>query len=107
MAVDMALSLRQHTELPIALAGDDALADVARARYAAAFDAITLVPERFRRGRALKYGTAEASPFDETIFIDADCLVLGSLEHLWASLQASDMAMTGEQLTAADDRNHH
>ena len=107
MAVDMALSLRAHTELPIALAADDALADMARARYAAAFDAITLVPERFRRGRALKYGMAEASPFDETIFVDADCIVLGSMEHLWPTLQTSDMAMTGEQLTAGDDRNHH
>lgn len=107
MAVDMALSLRQHTTLPIALAADDALADVARTRYAAAFDAISLVPERFRQGRALKYGTAEASPFDETIFVDADCIVLGSMEHLWQALQTSDMAMTGEQLTADEDRNHH
>jgi hypothetical protein len=107
MAVDMALSLRAHTALPIALAADDALAEVARTRYAAAFDTVTLLPERFRRGRALKYGTAEASPFDETTFVDADCIVLGKLDHLFDVLGTTDMAMTGEQLTADDDRSHH
>jgi hypothetical protein len=107
MAVDMALSLRQHTTLPIALAADDALAAEAKGRYAAAFDEITLVPDRFRRGRALKFGAAEASPFDQTMFVDADCIVLGSLEHLWASLETADVAMTGEHLTAGDDRRHH
>jgi hypothetical protein len=107
MAVDMALSLREQTDLPIALAADDALAGLARTRYAAAFDTVTLLPERFRRGRALKYGTAEASPFEETMFVDADCIVLGSLDALFAVLGTTDMAMTGEQLTAADDRDHH
>jgi hypothetical protein len=107
MAVDMALSLREHTRLPVALAADDALAQVARARYAAAFDQITLVPERFRKGRALKFGSAEASPYEQTMFIDADCLVLGDLDHLWSALDTTDMAMTGEQLTAGEDRKHH
>lgn len=107
MAVDMALSLRGHTDLPIALAADDALAALANDRYAAAFDAITLVPERFRRSRALKYGTAEASPYEETIFVDADCIVLSGLDHLWPVLQTTDMAMTGEHLTIHEDRRHH
>jgi len=107
MAVDMALSLRAHTSLPIALAADDALAGVARARYARAFDEITLVPARFRRGRALKFGTAAASPFEATMFVDADCIVLGTLDHLWTALDTADMAMIGEHLTAGDDRTHH
>jgi hypothetical protein len=107
MAVDMALSLRAHTTLPIALAADEALAEAARTRYAAAFDQVTLVPKRFRHGRALKFGTAEASPFEQTMFVDADCIVLGSLDHLWSALDAADMAMTGEHLTAGEDRRHH
>ena len=107
MAVDMALSLRGHTSLPIALAADDELAAVARTRYAAAFHAITVIHPRFREGRALKYGTAEASPFDETIFVDADCIVLGSLDGLWPVLERTPMAMTGEQLTVDEDRAHH
>jgi hypothetical protein len=107
MAVDMALSLREHTALPIALAADDELGDLARTRYAAAFTTVTRLPDRFRKRRALKYGSAEASPFDETMFVDADCIVLGGMDHLFAVLATTDMAMTGEQLTAADDRDHH
>ncbi len=107
MAVDMALSLRAHTDLPIALAADDALAEVARTRYAAAFDTVSLLPERFRRGRALKYGTAEASPFAETMFVDADCIVLGNMDDLFAVLETAEMAMVGMHLTADDDTEHH
>jgi hypothetical protein len=107
MAVDMALSLREHTALPIALAADDELGEIARTRYAAVFTTVTRLSDRFRRGRALKYGTAEASPYDETTFVDADCIVLGSLDHLFAVLETNDMAMTGEQLTVGEDHEHH
>jgi hypothetical protein len=107
MAVDMALSLRAHTALPIALAADEELGRIARTRYAAAFDAVTTLPDRFLTGRALKYGSAEASPFDETMFVDADCIVLGGLDDLFAVLRHTDMAMTGEQLGPSEDRDHH
>lgn len=103
----MALSLREHTDLPIALAADDRLGAIARTRYATAFTTVSGLPERFLEGRALKYGTAEASPFDETIFVDADCIVLGGMDDLFGVLESTDMAMTGELLTAADDRDHH
>jgi hypothetical protein len=107
MAVDMCLSLREHTALPIALASDEGLAEVARARYSGVFDEVTLIPERFREGRALKYGVAEASPYEETAFVDADCFVLGPLDGAFASLAGHDMAMTGEHLGPHDDRVHH
>jgi hypothetical protein len=107
MAVDMALSLRHHTELPIALAADEALGALAQTRYQRVFDFVTLIPQRFRQGRALKYGVAEASPFEETMFVDADCIVLASMDDRFASLAHHDMAMTGEMLTPADDRRHH
>jgi hypothetical protein len=107
MAVDMALSLREHTDLPVALATDGRLEALARSRYAAVFDHVTLVPPRFADGRVRKYGAAEATPFAETMFIDADCIVLGSLDHLFGSLAEHDMAMLGEVLTIDDDENHH
>jgi hypothetical protein len=107
MAVDMALSLREHTDLPIALAADEELGDIARTRYAAVFGEVTRLAERFLGGRALKYGTAEASPFDETMFVDADCIVLGGMDDLFDVLESTDMAMTGEHLAAGDDRDHH
>jgi len=107
MAVDMALSLREHTRLPVALATDETLAAVVRDAFPRVFDRVTLVPDRFRDGRALKYGCAEASPFEETVFVDADSFVLGSLDALFDVLRTEPMAMLGEHLTAADARNHH
>ena len=107
MAVDMALSLREHTRLPIAIAVDEGLASGVSERYGSVFDQIVLVPDRFLDGRALKYGTAAATPFEETMFVDADCFVLSSLEGLWGVLDHSDMAMVGEQLTVSQDQNHH
>lgn len=107
MAVDMALSLREHGPHPIALAADPPLADLARARYGPVFDRVTVVPARFLDGRAVKYGAAAASPFEETLFVDADCFVLGSLEYLWAGLEGADVAMLGEHLTEAQNENHH
>lgn len=107
MAVDMALSLREHTRLPVALATDETLAAVVRTTFAGVFDHVTLVPDRFRDGRALKFGSAEASPFEETVFVDADCIVLGSLDGLFDVLRNESMAMLGEHLTAEDARNHH
>lgn len=107
MAVDMALSLREHTAHPVALAADENLGRLAEERYAPVFDAVTRIPPRFLEGRAIKYGSAEASPFAETMFVDSDCLVLGSLEYLWAGLDGHDVAMLGELLTERENENHH
>jgi hypothetical protein len=107
MAVDMALSLRAHSTLPIALACDDGLLESARTRYANVFDHVQVVPDRFLHGRVRKYGAAEATPFEETVFVDADCMVLGPLDYLFESLAEHDMAMVGQQLTRSDDENHH
>jgi hypothetical protein len=107
MAVDMALSLRAHTSHPMALIADEAVAEVARTHYEKVFARVCLIGEDFREGRARKYGVAEATPWEESVFIDADCLVLGSLDHLWESLDSHDMAFLGELLSGEDDENHH
>jgi len=107
MAVDMALSLREHTELPVGLAADGTLARLASERFGSVFDAVRVIDDRFLQGRIRKYGVAEASPFEEVVFVDADCIVLGPLDHLFASLGEHDVAMLGEQLTREDDENHH
>ncbi|HUF74649.1 MAG TPA: hypothetical protein VMM35_00155 [Longimicrobiales bacterium] len=107
MAVDMALSLRAHTSHPISLAADQALAAEAETRYPSVFDSVVLLERRFLAGRALKYGTAAATPYEETIFVDADCIVLASLDCLWGVLESTDMAMVGVQLGIDQDQNHH
>ena len=107
MAVDMALSLRQHTSHPVALAADESLARQARDDYPTVFDEVRVVPARFLDGRGRKYGIAEASPYEESVYIDADCIVLDSLDHLFEALDYSDLAMVGSQLTLEHDENHH
>jgi hypothetical protein len=107
LAVDMALSLRDHTTLPIALVTDERLGNVTARHYPRIFDDVKLLPPRFRRGSARKYGSAEASPFEETVFVDADCVVLGSLDEVFNVLRNHSLAMLGEYLTRADDRRHH
>jgi hypothetical protein len=107
MAVDMTLSLRDHTTRPVALVADEPNAAVARDQYGSVFDHVTILPPEFRVQRARKYGVGEASPFEETAYVDADCLVLGSLEHAWDALSAHDLAFVGELLTTEDDENHH
>jgi hypothetical protein len=107
MAVDMALSLREHTGLPIGLIADTSLADRARRDFRSVFDEVSIVADRFLEGRVRKYGVASASPFEETVYVDADCIVLGSLDHLFDALAEHDVALLGEQLTRDDDENHH
>jgi hypothetical protein len=68
---------------------------------------VTLLPERFLGGRTRKYGVAEATPFEETVFLDADCVVLGDLDPLFTSLERTELAFLGSQLPPDDDQNHH
>jgi len=107
MAVDMALSLREHTGHPIGLVCDEGIAEAAVSTYPNVFDTIAPVGADFRDGRALKYGVAEASPWEEAIFVDADCLVLGPLDHAFDALTETPLAFLGELLTSADNENHH
>ena len=107
MAADMALSCRVHNQLPVALVADPELAKIANLEYGAVFSCITQVPPRFHLGRALKYGVVEASPFRRALYIDADCLVVGSLQRFWRDLDGVDLALVGEILGPDDDRTHH
>jgi hypothetical protein len=107
MAVDMVLSLREHTDLPVALVTDETLAPSVRTTYRAVFDDVTFLASRFLQGRGRKYGVAEASPFEEAMFVDADSIVFGRLDHLFSALATSPLAMVGSQLGPEHDENHH
>jgi hypothetical protein len=107
MAVDLALSLREHTSLPIALAADAKLARVARRDFPGVFQAVTVVPERFGPGLASNFGVVEACPFERAIYLDADCLVVGSPDTYWEPLAGRPLAMVGEMLPPDDDQPHH
>lgn len=76
MAVDLALSLRAWTTLPIVLAADSLLAGA-------------------------------ASRFAETVYVDADCIVLADPSHIWKGVGSGPLTMVGERLGLADDEYHH
>lgn len=107
MAVDMALSLRAHTEHPIGLLCDEPISEIATSIYPDVFDTVSILGSEFRVGRALKYGVADACPWEEAIFIDADCLVFGPLDHAFDALHYTPMAFIGELLTKDQNENHH
>lgn len=106
LAVDMVLSLKEHTAFPVALIADEAAARAAQREYGGVFDRVVLLPKRFRSGRARKYGTAAATPFQETIYLDSDAFVLAPLDRLFQVLRHEFLAMVGEWLGPDEDRNH-
>ena len=107
LAVDMRLSMREQDDLPVALVADERLAAAAEERYPGVFDAVTVLPERFRAHRGIKYGVAIASPYERNIFIDSDCIVMGSLDRFWEALEGEEMALVGRMLEGDDEDRHH
>jgi hypothetical protein len=107
MAVDLALSAREHTPLPIALVADPALARKAQERYPGVFAEVGILPERFREGRARKYGVPEACPWDRAVFIDADCFLLAPLDRFFEELADTDFALVGERIEIDRYEVHH
>ncbi len=66
-----------------------------------AFDYIThsQIPEGFE-GPAAKLHMNKFSVFDETMFVDADCLLLRNPDHIWESLKGRVVAIPGNLRTS-------
>ena len=107
MALDLALSLRAWTSLPIVLAADEPLARRAEGPLRGIFTEVVRLEPRFLDGRARKFGVAAASRFDETIYLDSDCIVLSDPAFLWDDVGAGPVTMAGEMLGPNDDGYHH
>jgi glycosyltransferase involved in cell wall biosynthesis len=91
LAVALARSLDRHCpELPRAV-----VTDVADARLDQLYD--RQVPLRPERGSGLlqKLWLVEYSPFEETLFIDADALVMRDLGFLWDLLGSNAVSAVG------------
>lgn len=107
MAVDMRLSLREHSPHPVALGADAKIAVMARDDFPGVFDDIVVMHDRYGVHRAMQFGAGQVSPFDHTLFIDADCFVLSDPDVLWPDPDAPAIVMTGERLGPDVDRLHH
>ncbi|HTR87342.1 MAG TPA: hypothetical protein VMI56_22860 [Reyranella sp.] len=107
MAVDMALSLRQWHDEPIAIAGDAKAESYISGKYPGLFDHVVRLPALGPIGHAHKFSLAEVSPFRRSMFIDADTIVLGDLRAALAGVEDADFAMIGEFHAAPTDEVHH
>jgi hypothetical protein len=109
MAVDLALSYKAHNPTPISCVADPVTSAFLMQRYPGVFERIIPLPGRYGTGRKRKYSVCEASPYDVTLYLDADTLVTSTLRPLWEQLTdvPAPVTMLGEHLTLDDDRNHH
>ncbi|MCB1480553.1 MAG: hypothetical protein KDJ55_00995 [Rhodobiaceae bacterium] len=108
MAVDLALSLREHHDNPVCLVADDTCGQHVRRRYPGVFDLIADLPPRFdMRSTAMKFCLAEAVPYANAIFIDADTLVLSPLDKVIEQTLRHDFIMMGSFLLPDTNKKHH
>ncbi len=107
MAVDMVLSLRDFHDHPVCLLADRRAEEAARRDYPGIFDPVIRLTPRYRRTRTTKFALAELVPFAQTVFVDADSLVLGSLGSLINQTRVDRFFMMGSFLPAETDRRHH
>jgi len=110
-AVDLALSLREHNPEGTSLLTDEVGKRTVEDKYPGLFGRVERLPREYtqdaRRCNLGKFYLADATPYERTMFIDADTLVVGSLSGLWEKLEPFPFAMLGEHLTSEDDREHH
>ncbi|MBP8107288.1 MAG: hypothetical protein KAZ38_06725 [Caldilineaceae bacterium] len=107
MAVDMALSLREHNPDPISIVVDKQMQRILDRHYAGIFDQVILLPTRYELGRARKYYVARATPYAYTFFLDADAFILGSMTPLWLSARGCSVGLVGEMVQGETDQAHH
>lgn len=107
MAVDLALSIRSFDDRPVTLVCDDENACLARRDFPNVFAAYYELPADYLRFHwGPKFALAEASNFDETVYLDADCLILSSPDTLWTHASARPVSLTGEILPHGVERRH-
>lgn len=107
MAVDLCLSLKEHDPRRHFAVVIDSSLERHAARYSGVFDHLFVVPDELNFGHAAKLYVGQVSPFDRTLFIDADCLALGSVDELWGHLATRDFCVPGEYVGADETRHHH
>lgn len=95
MAVRLAQSIRLNSPgLPIAV-----VTDRSEKEMRLWFDAVVKVDPQHGMGLVQKLFLYDYSPFEETIFIDADCLAVGDFSFLWDLFSTQEVSAIGECLT--------
>ena len=93
-AINLAISIRIHSpEIPIAIATNLESKDFQK--FGKLFDHIIQWDFSETPGLIAKLSIYEMTPFQETLFIDADCLVLKPLETIFEYLDDEEFSVFG------------
>ena len=101
MAIDMALSLREYHSECISIAVDHVAARQLKRYQPTPFDQITILPQHVHPWGA-KFLVADASPYEQSAYIDADILFLGPSNFLTHHYTAP-LAMYGAYMSPEKD----
>lgn len=94
MAKTLAMSLQLHNDrIPRAVITDSSDPDLSRLYHIC----IPFRPE-FGTGVQQKIYLDQYSPFEETIFIDSDCIVVNNIENLWHIFANVSFGVVGRQI---------
>lgn len=93
MAQNLLLSYRFHTkkDIPFAIICDR------ENYYTTSFDNVVII-EKTTLSYLDKLAVLDIAPFDENIFIDADCLIYGDLNDYWQYMPKTGMGCFGKSL---------
>lgn len=102
MAEALALSYRRWKPTrPFCVVTDAANAK----RLAAYFDVVRLIDESCGSGTAQKLFVDRYSPFDETLFVDSDCLFYRDPARTWNAYATGDFVVKGWRYLGREDRH--
>jgi hypothetical protein len=94
MAKTLARSLQLHApQIPVALVTDSLDPELGTL-----FSEIVPLESGYGTNVRQKLHLDSYSPFYETLYIDSDCIALGSLESIWSAFHGQDFAVAGSRI---------
>lgn len=111
MAVDLALSVREFSSRPISILTNQAGADILGEMAPGLFDQILLADESDLMADTnptlVKFQLGRISPYVHSVFLDADCVLVASIDYLWSKTRGLGVAFISEYCQFPRDVNHH
>ena len=101
-AENLAYSLRRFMpDTPLAVVTDSSTLDTTL------FDQVLPLDTRFGRGVIQKLSLFDCTPFEQTLFIDSDCICLRNFDEFLPRLQKTAFAAVGGKYLQPDQRDEH
>lgn len=108
MAVDMILSYKLFHKEPASCIVDLETKKIIQKKYLSLFDELIVLPKKYNLGRIRKFCCAELTPYDSTIYLDSDILLLNEISDLWTQGELNNnITMIGDYLENNNSIIHH